>query len=725
MTPAWKSCACLLACAGGLAVRAVTVECGLDDKAARFAANELAQYLKDVKGRVSIVEDAGLKSQEWHIKAGDGNVTISGCDGMGAAYGVYAFLEKHLGFRWYAPDTAKTPVLGNDVLATLVIDELGRPAILGREMYVGGDTIDGKWRLRNKETARAAFGVGVSVGSPRDCHTFTWYNNAIGAKDNPAILGVNAKGKPTGLFCPSNPESRRLVAEQMKKAIRSDRDKCKEQGLPRYAWPTIYELSQDDGGGESDSCMCPRCKAIFDSSGSWSGVNIAFASAVAELVADEFPDVIVRTFAYSYTEIPPTNDFRAVENLSVRYCRSFVFQPLVADNFNGEMMKGWDEHVGCKHVWGYWRSFSGPLYPMVKPRKDIAAEMKFCRDMHVHGYFAQNEAPLSRSFSMMQHWLFLKLAENPNQDVNALANEFISAYYGSAAEPIAKYLDYLERRELDNFAKVDQMSIEGVNSGHLAQYLYRDYLDVEFFIKADEWLEEAERLAVSEPVSLRHVRLERLVVDRTIRDMYISLVKAGYAPDMKAAAERTAVALPNIVNNWSFRGAQLAERMIAVEREIKAAGKYPIALPAEIEGKDAIQWQLLSRGFAANVSVEDADSATGYASVFPAARQKLGPPFFAGAWNGIVKNGCELKLEASEIPQDEKFHAFKLGETKMACPGYFYFNSWHYRVWMQTLGIEPEMREVWLSVKFTGPNFVKGSTKPNQILYERIFFVKP
>ncbi len=702
-----------------------TIDCQVDDKAVRFAADDLDKFLKGAKGSIELTLDGDLKPQEWHIVAKDGSVAITGRDGMGVVYGVYAFLENHLGFRWYAPDVAKIPNMDGYDLASLKVDERGRPAILEREMYVGGCPMDPYWRLRNKETRRAAFDVGVSMGSPRDCHTFTWYNAAIGAKDRPELLGVNVKGRSTGLFCPSNPESRRLVAEQMKKTIRSDREKCMAKGMPRYAWPTVYELSQDDGDGAADSCMCPKCKSLFDAAGSWSGVNIAFASSVAEQVAEEFPDVVVRTFAYSYTEHPPTNDFRAADSLSVRYCRSFVFQPLVEGNFNGEVMKGWDAHVAKKHVWSYWRSFSGPLYPMVKPRADICNELKFCRDMHVHGYFAQNEDPLSRSFAAMQHWLFLKLAENPDQDVVALSREFAYAYYGAAAKPVMDYLDYLERRELADFATVDPKFLSDIHSANLAQYLKRDYVDREFFERANALLDDAERRVASDPVSLRHVRLERLVVDRAMRDMYDSLAAAGCRPDMQAAAERTAAALPDIVANWSFNAKQKAERLSSARREIEAAKKYPVPLPKELSGRDVIQWQLLSRGFSANAAVEDPDSVTGYASVFPAERQKLEPPFFAGAWDSLGKCGCELKLGAEEIPQDEKFHAYKLGNVRMLSPGYIYFNSWHYRTWLQTLGTEPEIREVWISVKFTGPNYAKGSTKPNQILYERVFLVKP
>lgn len=727
MTPAWKSCACLLACAGGLAVRAVTVECGLDDKAARFAANELEQYLKDVKGRISIVEDAGLQSQEWRINALDGHVTISGCDGMGAAYGVYTFLEKHLGFRWYAPDTAHLPDIGGRSLKVLKIDERSRPAIIEREMYVGTDYMDPYWRLRNKETRRANFGVGVASGTPRDCHTFGWYAKSINLKDNPAAAGVDAKGKPTGMFCPSSPDARRLVAGQMMRAIRGDREKCKAAGMPAYAWPTIYELSQDDGG-VWDACLCSRCKAQYAASGSWSGMNIAFVSEVAKIVGEEFPDVVVRTFAYSYTELPPTNAIRAADNVSARYCRSFVFQPLTRETDCGRTLVAWDKHVVKKHIWSYWRSFSGPLFPMVKPRRDIQDEMRFCRDMNVYGYFAQNEAPLSRSFAMMQHWLFLKLAEDPERDAFALSDEFIRAYYGKAAKPISKYLDYLEKRQTECHAKIDRAFLRGVHSGNLAQYVQRAYLDADFFRVANALLDKAERLAAGDAAAALHVGHERLVVDRAMRSMAFQLSRQGYKPDWGAAAKRAEKTLPRLVGGWCGLKGENRERWLnAVKREISAWKSAIAPLPHELTGRDVWVWDAaaIAGGFEWDIVVDDAAAMYGTAVRFPAGNQKFDPPrFFAGAYDALGRDGCELKLESGQIPADGKYHLLRLGTIRVLSPAYVYFNSWHYRTWLPTIGIEPEKREIWISAKFDGPAFVPGSSAENSISYDGMFIVK-
>ncbi len=721
-------CISLLLAGCALSAGAATVEYGGTDKAVRFAAGEMERWLARADGSIVLREDAGLASQEWRISAKRGKVEISGRDGMGIVYGVYTFLEKHLGFRWYAPDTAHLPDIGGRSLKVLKIDERGRPAILEREMYVGTDYMDPYWRLRNKETRRAGFGVGVASGAPRDCHTFGWYAKSINLKDNPAAAGVDAKGKPTGKFCPSSPEARRLVAGQMMSAIRADREKCKAAGMPAYAWPTIYELSQDDGGAWGD-CLCPRCKAEYAASGSWSGMNVAFASEVAKIVGAEFPDVVVRTFAYSYTELPPTNAVRAADNVSVRYCRSFVFQPLTRETDCGRTLAEWNAHVVKKHIWSYWRSCSGPLFPMVKPRRDIQDEMRFCRDMNVYGYFAQNEAPLSRSFAMMQHWLFLKLAEDPDRDAFVLSDEFIRAYYGKAARPISKYLDYLEKRQTECHSRIDRAFLRGVHSGNLAQYVQRAYLDADFFRVVNALLDNAERLAAGDAAAALHVGHERLVVDRAMRSMAFQLSRQGYNPDWDAAAKRVEKTLPQLVGGWcGLNGKNREVRLNAVKREI-AAWKSGIAeLPDELSDRDVWVWDAaaIAGGFERDVVVDDADAMYGTAVRFPADKQKFDPPrFFAGAYDALGHDGCELKLEYGQIPADGKYHLLRLGTIRVLSPAYVYFNSWNYRTWLPTIGIEPEKREVWISAKFEGPAFIPGSTAENGISYDGMFIVKP
>ena len=164
MKPNLKLLLSTIAVLAAVPASAVEVEYAGSDKAVRFAAKELRDCLKGAVGRIRFAVDATLGPQAWRIEGKDGLLTLFGRDGQGQTYAALAFLEKHAGFRWYAPDTEARPDRTGWKIPD-VADE-GRPALPEREYYVGSDYMDGTWRLRNKETRRAAFGVGVSVGAP-------------------------------------------------------------------------------------------------------------------------------------------------------------------------------------------------------------------------------------------------------------------------------------------------------------------------------------------------------------------------------------------------------------------------------------------------------------------------------------------------------------------------------------------------------------------------------
>ena len=669
--------------------------------------------LGDSPVKVRFTLDPAMASQAWRVKSSGGVLTVTGRDGLGVAYGIYSFLER-IGCRWYAPDTAKIPDLSKWTLPEMAIE--GRPAILSRQAALGvkGEAL-APWLFRNKGTAQAGVGNIGHCGSPQDCHTFGLYAKAL-----TNLTGM--AGRPW--FCLTDPQVRHAVAERMKEYIRSDRAKCAKEGVPRYAWPTTYELSQDDGG-HGFRCRCANCLKSKDAAGSWSGPNIEFTSAVAQEVGREFPDVVVRTFAYSYTEQPPTNGIRAARNLAIRYCRSFLFQPLTADTDNGRVFRKWNDHIDLKYVWSYWRGYSGPMFPAVKPRVDIGAELRFCRDKRLHGYFMEAEQPQGRSFSMMNAWLFFKLAENPDQDVNRLAAEFMEAYYGQAAKPLLRYLDYLERRQKALYADIDPAFIRSVSSGFLAMYVQRSYLDGEFFKTVAPLLDEAERIAAaeSEPLHLAHVRQERLVFDKALIDEW--RVASAADLDVCAAANRIAENGPAVVDSWYYTEKDRPTYRWFARRygeQVKTfAANYPPASPKELEGRDFIEWCPARLRF--NLAGgKDPDSAVGFSFYDRDAKMKM--PFTAAVFDDWTKKSDKMSLKKEDIPTDGKFHLFRIGRLDLVAESSVHIGDGRLWSWIPPFAPRVESREFWISAKFTGPGFVKGAKGSDRVFYDRFFIVK-
>jgi hypothetical protein len=693
------------------AVLAVDVVCPQSDPAVKFAAKDLARILSGVEGRIETKIDSSMPAQEWRFKSpGDGTLSIYGRDSMALAYGIYAFLEEYAGCRWYAYDTECIPDLKGWKIPE--IDASRRPAILNREMYVASDYMDGYWRLRNKETMRAAFAAGVSVGAPFACHTFAFYAKAV---TNDALKAIGIDGKINGDdLCMTKKEVREIVAAKMIEYIKSDRKKKVPDGR-EYLYPTIYELSQNDGG--SAGCRCKDCSEFCKREGSWAGPNIDFVNGVAEIVEKEFPEITVRTFAYSYTELPPKT-IRARDNVQVRFCRSFVFSPLVKGNYNGNLLESWDAFAKYKSVWAYWRQFSGGLFPMVKSRSDIEREMRFCRDRGVTGYFAEDEHPLSRSFGIMQDWLFLKLADNPSLEIGKLSDEFLKAYYGKAAGIMDEYLTYLENRQASLYKRLDMDYVNRMNSGDMAQYVViDDFPDREFFEKTDRWFDKAEKILsdAGDEKSLRHVREERAIADRAVFDFWPRLEKQGYKTDLKAKAAKYGATkkLQTEIFFKSGRGAYVdkerEERLPQLENEAGYLKNFPLPTPKEFDGaRDVVALNWNNCGTAGK-AVADPDAPGGYAMEIKAKAAKE-------VVFGYYQSARKIMGEELKVASTDGYRLFLLAkDMEMISPHYVYLNGWGVRTWIPSIGLPPEKRDVWINAKI-----LPGGT----MRFDRIFLVK-
>ena len=692
----------------GIGLASVGVEIDGDfigDRAVKFVAGDAGTMLSGMKGRIILRKDTALNERQWSIRSDGTTLTVSGRDEMAVIYGIYTFLEKHMGFRWYAPDVMKKPDVKGRKFP--LVDEVGSCAYFFFDMGTGAaEPADKVWLLRNKQSIGTAFSVGVGQGAPRGVHTFPNYAEEI-RKTHPELFGIKpsaTKGKSCQTLCLTDPKVRELVAEQMVKYIEKDRA---GKLRPMYATPVIYDLAQADGAS-GDQCMCETCAAMAEREGSYAGPNIDFCNEVTRRVNEKYPEVKVRTLAYSYVADPPKTVV-ANENVIVRFCRAWIFDPLVKGTPQAKDLEAWSRHAKTLGVWSYWRTFRGPLYPFVKKRADIEAEIRFCHENGARHYYGEDEQPILRSFSMLQHWLLLKMCENPYQSIKPLADEFMSAYYGVAAKPMTAYLDYLERRE----------------------EITQTYLDRDFFEKVNAWLDEAERLASGDKVALRHVHWERTIVDRSMYEKLYGLLKAGYTYDKERVSARFDRNAAEIVQNWTGwsnsekDNAIRRDRMTAVKQEASLYSRYPIPLPEMFDGLDVVsmEWNQIPLVLGKYKYVEDPLAAAGTAFTVTDKEMKL--PYEFGMYHNQRKEGDSICLYKEDIPQDGKYHCYRIGTAVIQQPLYVFFNgAWNPRTYLRTLGIIPETRDVWVSARFQGPVFVDGSTEPDGVFIDRMFLVK-
>ena len=325
-----------------------TISTGGDTSAtANYCASELQELLacrigkklpvvKDGKrpaGPVILLDkpDPSLGSQAFRIVREKDVIRIVGGSPIGTLYGVYEFLQRYCDIWNVAPGVVYAP--RDTALAFGSMDLTMQPAILRRQIYHAGfyhttKEAREKWSrfdIRNRIELPAVFEpytdplYNVSHTTAKDCHTFFDYvpPEKYG-KEHPEYFALDPSGvrnmrkNAGGQLCLSNPDVEKIVTDVLLETIAADRKKYGAHS------PRVYDFSQLDN--VAYLCCCPECKKIIAQYGDAdSGLLLWFVNKVARTVKKQYPDVLIRTFAYVNTENPPSG-IEADDNVLIRLC---------------------------------------------------------------------------------------------------------------------------------------------------------------------------------------------------------------------------------------------------------------------------------------------------------------------------------------------------------------------------------------------------------------------
>lgn len=423
----------------------------------KTAADELQQYIKEISGaELPIVNDLDCKSaciyvgynsrveqllgkkdikdddESFTYESKGKNLFIYGGKQRGTMYGVFTFLEKELGCRWYTPDFTKVPKQNRWSFKTLNHSE--SPALNYRYTYYYAVEHTDAWSAHNKENMKS----GARITSYGNLEGY-WGVHTMGRfvpeeeffDTHPEYYSMKGgKRIKGGQLCLSNPDVLRICTERLMKVMKDE---------PLYR---IYSLSQNDN---NEFCECDECKKIEEQYGGHSGLIIWFVNQVADTVRELFPDKYVGTFAYTYGRKPPVGIVPR-DNVVIRLC-SFECcfgHPLEAgcpENKDFmEDMKGWGKIAKHLFVWDYIINYANFVAPWPNFQV-LGPNIRTFRDNNAIGVLeeAMYMSGGANEFSDMKTWVVTKLLWNPEQDVNLLVKDFIDGYYGKSASKIWEY----------------------------------------------------------------------------------------------------------------------------------------------------------------------------------------------------------------------------------------------------------------------------------------------
>ena len=401
--------------------------CGGENAPEIYAASELRKYLgllgvpEGDGAVVTIRADAGpaVGRDGYAVTAGeDGDVTITGGNGRGAIYGVYALLERCAGVRFYMPGVEKLGTgdveIGEDFSHTPIFE------MRQSDWKCGNGSAD--WCVKNGINQRELpkeMGGHVKYGG---------FVHTIGS-----LAGIPWDKQP----CFSDP----AVLEKTIAGVHAI--------LEKDPAVKIVSVSQNDN---QNYCTCEKCRAVDEEEGSHMGTLLRFVNAVAANIAEDYPDVVIDTLAYQYTRKAPKIT-RPLPNVCIRLCsiECCFSHPLddpscpVNAAFFRDIVE-WNRICNRIYIWDYVTCF--PHYIPTFPNFGVLRKnMRFFAEHGVKGMYPEGnyQSVQSGEFGELRCYLLAKLMMDPmmsETDYNASMDDFLEGYYGAGWRYIRSYIDW-------------------------------------------------------------------------------------------------------------------------------------------------------------------------------------------------------------------------------------------------------------------------------------------
>ena len=476
-----------------------------------YAAEELAKYLsmkkievKDGAFPITLSIDEALENDAFVITAtlsGDGaGMTIAGGNERGVLYGVYKFLEELGGVRYFMPGLETVPD-SEIILKDGVVLEY-TPFFESRRMNwncIGGNS---DWCVKqgvntNNADMSGKYGGAVTYGSGLFVHTLgALTETGDGLSPNPCL----------SLDSPEGQKNFQTTLKNLRAALEKE--------------PTmnIASVSQND---KNEYCQCDYCKASYEyytyhtgdvndekyvtncaEKGGAAGNLLAFVNAIAEELEDEYPNLVIDTLAYNYTQAAPKNivprDNVCVRVCSIRVC--FMHPMTVCPEHKGPNnaqwtrtklfmtdFVNWGKICDRIYVWDYTTNFRYYIAPFSNFGA-IRENMKFYHENGVRGMFPQgNSQSISGEFGELRAYLLAKLMWNPymsQEEYDRHMNEFLKAYYGAGWVYIRQFIDKTTQL-VANAESCINIYEEPLQSISKEEYLANEYFFEELWSKAE------------------------------------------------------------------------------------------------------------------------------------------------------------------------------------------------------------------------------------------------
>lgn len=383
----------------------------------------------------------------------------------GTLYAVYEFLELQ-GCRWFEPGPDGECIPSLDKIEIPQDAIVYHPKFAVRELGRGVSARDDAetlidWSVKNRLNRN--FGLrnnpawikrGGQVQWQHICHNSPWLvPNDPYFKTHPEYFSLFhgerlPQGKEGGYLCTTHPDVRRIVADYI------------INWFDTHPEGDAVPICPPDG--DVKWCECEKCQALggvnfmTGEEGHMTRRQVEFINAVADLVAEKYPDRYIVNLAYS-RYVWPYEGMRTASNVINQVAHGYAGNGSMVHSIYSprnkearDIFTQWAESGGNGlGIWDYFLlqvpdQSGSPMTPLGFGR--VAADMftflaGFPNPYKV--YFTQAGSEL-QEYNPFLYYLVARLAWDPSQQLEALRTDYTQTRFGPAAAPVAEFLALLD-----------------------------------------------------------------------------------------------------------------------------------------------------------------------------------------------------------------------------------------------------------------------------------------
>ena len=367
-------------------------------------------------------------------------------------FGVYEFLERFFGCRFYFPGEFGEIVPAAAKVEVPAGDWRKKPVFTVRYVYLSGDGDGyltptnryGRFPEKSLNWMRLRF---ETQGTPC-CHGINSFNYADRFREsNPEYFAL-LKDRKTGELRRDTDPKRKLAYHFGQLCHSSQvRDVLAKDVRKRFADGAKYvDVMPQDGFAR---CLCPACTAAYVRPDDRNWATELVWGKTAELargLQEDGVEGMLTMMAYSpYRRVP---DFDIPTNILVMVAESGPWQKVKPEEFKraNDEVKAWARKMGRKvWVWTYPHKYHASALPGV-PQMTPHAWGEYYKGLQpwIFGTFAETESD-RWIYNYLNYYVYSRIAWDENADIDAILDEHYRLMFGAGAPERKAFYELLEK----------------------------------------------------------------------------------------------------------------------------------------------------------------------------------------------------------------------------------------------------------------------------------------